>query len=719
MEVNASVKNLLEKPFSMRTLQEKLEVVRKGRPKPPLPNLVSEHKGKKDCYIRHFSISQYESVEWLTGCPDSNKLFCWPCLLFSREKSSWNKHGFSDLNHLSVGQQRHSKSQTHIQSFLQLKMFGKDRVDILLSEQHRSYISQHNEQVTRNREIVKRLIDAVCFLAKQELPFRGHNESDTSINKGNYLELLSVLKNYDPLLEAHFNTSTVFRGTSATIQNDLIRAVSEVVKESLKQEIKSADFVAIMLDETSDISCKSQLSTVLRYVHGGNVYERFVGFVDVSADRTANGLFAHVERTVGEFGLAEKLVGQTYDGASVMSGHINGLQSKVLSRYPMALFTHCYAHVLNLVLQQSISNIKACKIFFQTLSGLSSFFSKSSKRTCALQEFVQKRLPSLAPTRWNFSSRLVHTVKEHRGELLQFFESVLDNTDNWDSDAVVKSQGFLAFLNNFKTIFLLEIFSKLFSYTDVLYNLLQTRNYDVVYCSKNIKEISEQLQFDREHSFDIFWKSSMAQNCDTYCKQRVKRHHSDETEMDIYRRLYFEIVDHILCEIEQRFSSFDKLEFFHLLYSQNYENYKRKFPDHLLHKLSSIYGPMLDYVALKNELIVLYSSPEFSSKNVYEVVSLMNEHCLISGFSEVYKLSTLILTIPCSTSSVERSFSALRRINSYLRSTQSQERLSDLSLLSIEKQTLTILKSKPLFYDNVIEQFLVLSQDRRIELMYK
>lgn len=110
----------------------------------------------------------------------------------------------------------------------------------------------------------------MCYLAKQELlPFRGHFESNASV-KGNYLELLNVLKNYDPLFEAHLITSTVFPGTFPSIQNDIIK-LSEVVKESLKQEIKPVDFVAIVLDETSDIMCKSQLSTVLRYVHEGDM----------------------------------------------------------------------------------------------------------------------------------------------------------------------------------------------------------------------------------------------------------------------------------------------------------------------------------------------------------------------------------------------------------------------------------------------------------------
>lgn len=43
----------------------------------------------------------------------------------------------------------------------------------------------------------QRLVDVVCHLAQQELPFRGHDESQTSLNKGNLLELVSLLSKYD------------------------------------------------------------------------------------------------------------------------------------------------------------------------------------------------------------------------------------------------------------------------------------------------------------------------------------------------------------------------------------------------------------------------------------------------------------------------------------------------------------------------------------------
>jgi hypothetical protein len=57
------------------------------------------------------------------------------------------------------------------------------------------------------------------------------------------------------------------------------------------------------------------------------VYENFVSFTDVGADRSANGLLQHVIKTANEFDLRNKLLAQTIDGAAVMAGHTGGLSS--------------------------------------------------------------------------------------------------------------------------------------------------------------------------------------------------------------------------------------------------------------------------------------------------------------------------------------------------------------------------------------------------------
>lgn len=304
---------LLEKPFSGLLYQEKIALIKQGRLTPPLVNLVSEHKEK-------------------------NRFYAGPACFFSNDMSPW-RSGFNNLNYLVAACDKHQKSLSHIKAFSVLKQFGKQRIDYCLNNQKRISDRLHNEKVYENRCILKRLIDTVIFLGKQECPFRGHDETTSSSNRGMYVESLNYLSIYDSKLQEHLKHSTVFRGTSPLIQNDLIDAVASVVTEKIKEEIVSASFVAILLDETSDITNKSQLSTVFRYVdRAGHCQERFLFFTDVSADRTAKGLFEHVEKVLGDFKCGEKLIAQTFDGAAVMAGNVSGLQTLIKNKYPKATF---------------------------------------------------------------------------------------------------------------------------------------------------------------------------------------------------------------------------------------------------------------------------------------------------------------------------------------------------------------------------------------------
>ena len=67
-----------------------------------------------------------------------------------------------------------------------------------------------------------------------------------------------------------------------------------------------------------------------------------------------------------------------------MSGQHRGVQSIVREAYPNAHYVHCYVHQLNLVLQQSISQIDSVRVFFAHLHPFSVFFSHSTKRASCL-----------------------------------------------------------------------------------------------------------------------------------------------------------------------------------------------------------------------------------------------------------------------------------------------------------------------------------------------
>ena len=58
---------------------------------------------------------------------------------------------------------------------------------------------------------------------------------------------------------------------------------------------------------------------------------------------------------------------------------------------------------------------------------------------------------------------------------------------------------------------------------------------------------------------------------------------------------------------------------------------------------------------------------------------------MASAFPNLYRFIQLVLTLPMSSADAERSFFCLKRVKTYLRSTMSQQRLNNLSLLSTER----------------------------------
>jgi hypothetical protein len=93
-----------------------------------------------------------------------------------------------------------------------------------------------------------------------------------------------------------------------------------------------------------------------------------------------------------------------------MSGQHGGVRAKVKALCPYALFIHCYAHRLNLVLAQGSKDIQDAKLFVAGLESFHNFFSNSAKRTALLTDAGGARVPGGSATCWHFKSRAVNAV---------------------------------------------------------------------------------------------------------------------------------------------------------------------------------------------------------------------------------------------------------------------------------------------------------------------
>ena len=101
----------------------------------------------------------------------------------------------------------------------------------------------------------------------------------------------------------------------------------------------------------------------------------------------------------------------------------------------------------------------------------------------------------------------------------------------------------------------------------------------------------------------------------------------------------------------------------------------------------------IDGLDLFSELKVL---KEVLQRNENSPINVLNYVKRLEYFPNICIAFRILLTIPVTVAFAERSFSKLKLIKSYLRSTMSQERLSRLAILSIEKEMLVELECKNL-----------------------
>ena len=86
---------------------------------------------------------------------------------------------------------------------------------------------------------------------------------------------------------------------------------------------------------------------------------------------------------------------------------------------------------------------------------------------------------------------------------------------------------------------------------------------------------------------------------------------------------------------------------------------------------------------------------------------------LKASFPVLVRVLQISMTISVSSAKCERSFSTLKRIKTYLRSSMSEQRLTDLAVLSIERDI-----SDSLDLENVVDAFAQKHKNSRIVLKY-
>ena len=157
---------------------------------------------------------------------------------------------------------------------------------------------------------------------------------------------------------------------------------------------KEAGVFTVLVDETKDVSKKEQMSISLRYVDDKAITHDHCFTYVYAESVTAESITKYIVETLQSFQLdLNSIVSKGYDGASVMSGQCSGVQQRFNAVATNAIYVHCYAHTLNLVLVDSVMNVPVASEFVMNVPVASEFFSlvESLNILCQMSSKVAKR----------------------------------------------------------------------------------------------------------------------------------------------------------------------------------------------------------------------------------------------------------------------------------------------------------------------------------------
>ena len=138
--------------------------------------------------------------------------------------------------------------------------------------------------------------------------------------------------------------------TSPEIWNCIINVMAIIVRDITCSKVCEAKYFSVTADETKDISGSEQMAISIQYVHitsnAFSIQEHFLTYAHVNK-LDAKSLAITIIIISQSQGLElDSIVSQGYDGASVMSGHLSGVQERIRQIAPRAIHIHCHAHYI-------------------------------------------------------------------------------------------------------------------------------------------------------------------------------------------------------------------------------------------------------------------------------------------------------------------------------------------------------------------------------------
>ena len=559
-------------------------------PQQPILKCYDPKKFGSESFSRDFNPAWYKRYPWLSYNWETKTACCYPCQKYL------NAHDFTFDNWKKIERlTKHHKSENHqtaMAKWIDSRANKKKNTSILskLQESHKQYVKE-------NRDYFKVIIECLMFTAQQNIAQRGHDEqrdslsNSSDVNRGNFLELIHLrckdIAWLKDKLESQLQKHAQW--TSPVIQNELLQIIADLIRERITNDVRTSGWYGIILDETSDISRSEQVSLCLSFALNGTKKEAFIGFYSTKSTE-GEVLYELVKSAITELNLDLKnIVGKAFDGAANMNGVHKGLSTRMEECSPLGIYVHCYGHVLNLALQDTMTQIEPLRNALGTIQALYNFLEASPKRHALFSdtevqgEDLKLTLKSLSTTRWSCRWEAAKAV---HGQMERIVKALLTLSSDKDPKTYSESRALLTAICDLEFVFGLCVLKVILSNTNSLCRYLQGKTVDVISARRNADLTIQTLRQCRsEESFKSVWQLASAmglkmknwltnsqfelrearaprQTPSRRLQALVGEHAQRQTQLtpESHHRIntYYASIDKVLSELELRFSGNDQ-----------------------------------------------------------------------------------------------------------------------------------------------------------------
>ena len=337
-----------------------------------------------------------------------------------------------------------------------------------------------------------------------------------------------------------------------------------------------------------------------------------------------------------------------------------------------------------------------------TIKEIITFFRES-----VLRRKLIANIPKLCETRWSEKYKSIHVFKDNFVNIVEALEILAE-----EGNVATRNKAYQMHASACRSSFIVSValIAKYSAILQPIANTLQLKTLDIVKANQHIQTILDMLRDHRKDAESITddvlkeaYDIAKHLNIDITAtrvsgRQKHRSNPLAENLSEFWRRsLIIPYLDSIISSLEVRFSS-DKSPAFSLTHfhpsnmrDASLEEWKESTSScATFYNLEGINGERELWFKMWNEV-----------QEAPDIIEVLKKSELF--FPAIRKALLILLSQPCTTSTIERSFSSLRRIKTWLRSTIGENRLNGLAMLSIHREW--VLVNKERLMEAVIRKF--------------